>query len=86
MTKEGWPVAQLREQQLMIRRKRKTLVLPQVRETAVSEKNNMTTGRHSVTIDLRLDISDRFGIGLQPSNIDLDIEGTIAAFQVIEAI
>jgi hypothetical protein len=40
----------------------------------------MTTGRHGVTIHLRLDIGDRFGIGVQPSNIDLKIEGTIAIF------
>ena len=38
----------------------------------------MATVRHGVTIDLGFDIDDRFRVGLEPSNIDLDVEVTDA--------
>jgi hypothetical protein len=54
--------------------------LPQVHDTALCKKNNMTARWHSVTINLRLDIGYRSGIGLQPSDVDFDVESTITAF------
>ncbi len=34
----------------------------------------MTTGRHSVPINLRFDIDDSLGVGFEPRNIDFYIE------------
>ena len=55
------------------------VVLPQAYDTALCKNNNVTARWHSITINLRLDVGYRFGIGLQPSDIDFDVESTIAA-------
>ena len=34
----------------------------------------MTTRRHSVAVNLRLDVDRLSGVGLQPGNIDLNVE------------
>ena len=47
---------------------------PQVDETPFRKENNMTTGRHSVPINLRFDIDDSLGVGFEPCNIDFYIE------------
>lgn len=50
------------------------LNLPQVDKTTLSEKDEVTAARHRVTIDLGLDVDDRLRVGLQPGDIDLDVE------------
>lgn len=46
----------------------------QVDETTLSQKDDMTTVRHEEAVNLRLDVLDRFGVGLEPGNVDLDVE------------
>ena len=38
----------------------------------------MTSAGHGEAVNLRLDIDDLLGIGLQPSNVDLNIKVTDA--------
>lgn len=51
---------------------------PEVHKTTLSKQDDMATVGHGVTIDLGLDIDDRFRVGLEPGDIDLDIEMTDA--------
>lgn len=39
----------------------------------------MSSGRHGVSVDLRLDVADLLGVGLQPSDVDFDVEVTNVA-------
>lgn len=48
--------------------------LPQIHKATFSQQNKVTTGGHSETVNLRLDIDNGLGIGLEPRNVDLDIK------------
>lgn len=48
--------------------------IPQVNETTLGEKDNVASRSHGVTIDLRFDVDNFLCVGLQPRNIDLNIE------------
>ena len=48
----------------------------QVDETALSKEDDVTAVLHEVAVDLGLDVLDGLGVGLQPGNIDFDIEVT----------
>jgi hypothetical protein len=50
----------------------------EVDETTLSKQDDMATIRHGETINLGLDIDDGLRVGLEPGNIDLDIEVTNA--------
>lgn len=45
-----------------------------VDQTTLGEEYDMTAILHQIAVDLGLDVSDRFSIGFQPGNVDLDIE------------
>lgn len=47
-----------------------------VDQTALSEQNDVAAAGHQETIDLGFDVLDRLGVGLEPSNVDFDIEVT----------
>ena len=51
-----------------------TFDLPQVDETTLSKKDDVTSTGHGIAIDLRLDVDNLFGVGLQPGNIDFNVE------------
>lgn len=59
---------------MVSRSSNRLLNLPQVDKTTLSEKDEVTAARHRVTIDLGLDVDDRLRVGLQPGDIDLDVE------------
>ena len=46
----------------------------EVNETALSEENDVATRSHGVAVNLWLDVGDRFGVRLQPGNIDFNVE------------
>jgi hypothetical protein len=46
----------------------------QVDKTAISKQNYVVAAGHEVSVDLWLDVGDALGIGLQPRDVDLDIE------------
>lgn len=48
----------------------------QVDETSLSEQDDVSSGSHGVSVDLRLDVADLFGVGLEPSDVDFNIEVT----------
>ena len=48
----------------------------EVDKTTLSQENNVATVGHKEAVDLGLDVLDALGVGLQPSNIDLDVEVT----------
>lgn len=50
----------------------------EVDKTSFSEENDVTFVGHGVTVDLGLHIGDGDGIGLEPGDIDLDVEVTDA--------
>ena len=45
-----------------------------VHKAALGEENDVAAVVHEVAVDLGLDILDRFGVGLQPGNVDLDVK------------
>jgi hypothetical protein len=47
---------------------------PQVYKTSLSKEDDVTAGRHSVAVNLGLDIDSLRGVGLQPCNINLNVE------------
>jgi len=51
----------------------------QVDETALGEEDNVATVLHEVTVDLGLDVADGLGVGLEPRNVDFDVEVTDVA-------
>jgi hypothetical protein len=50
----------------------------QVDETALGEEDDVASVGHGIAVDLRLDVRDRDGVGLEPGNVDLDVEVTNA--------
>jgi hypothetical protein len=46
----------------------------EIDETAICQKNNMSTRGQKVAVDLGLDVGDGLGVGLEPGNINLNIE------------
>lgn len=51
----------------------------QVDETALGEEDDVAAVLHEETVDLGLDVLDGLGVGLEPGNIDFDIEVTNVA-------
>jgi hypothetical protein len=51
---------------------------PQVNETALGEEDDVATIWHGETVDLRLDVGDGNSIGLEPGDIDFNVEVTDA--------
>lgn len=45
-----------------------------VDETTLSEEDDVTSVLHQEAVNLGLDVLDRLGVGLDPSNVNLDIE------------
>lgn len=45
-----------------------------VDETALSEEDDVTAVLHQEAVDLGLDVLDGLGVGLQPGNVNLDVE------------
>lgn len=56
-----------------------TVSAAEVDETSLSEEDDVTTVGHRVAVDLRLDVRDRLGVGLEPGDVDLDVEVTDVA-------
>ena len=48
----------------------------QVDEAALGEEDDVAAALHGVAVDLGLDVLDRLGIGLEPCNIDFNVEVT----------
>ena len=51
----------------------------QVNETSLSEKNDVSSVLHGVSVDLGLDVDLLGGVGLEPCDIDFDVEVTNVA-------
>lgn len=51
----------------------------QVDETTLSQKDDVTTVGHEEAVNLRLDVLDRLGVGLEPGNVNLNVEVTNVA-------
>lgn len=47
-----------------------------VDKTTLSKEDDVTAVGHEETVNLGLDVLDRAGVGLEPSNVNLDIEVT----------
>jgi hypothetical protein len=47
-----------------------------VDETTLSKEDDVAAVGHEETVNLGLDVLDRAGVGLEPSNVNLDIEVT----------
>lgn len=47
-----------------------------VDQTTLSQEDDVTAIGHEETVDLGLDVLDGLGVGLQPSNVDLNVEVT----------
>lgn len=78
MTAEGWPVAQLGRMSEILDENRHREDLPKVDETTLGKEEDVTSVCHREAVDLRLDVHRLLRIGLQPRNIDLNIEVTNA--------
>lgn len=52
---------------------------PEVDETSLGEEDDVASGRHGVTVDLGLDVGGLDGVGLDPGDVDLNVEVTDAA-------
>jgi len=48
--------------------------LPQVYKTTISKEYDVAAVGHGIAVNLRFDVDNRLGIGLEPCNIDLNIE------------
>ena len=46
----------------------------EVNETTLSKEDDVTAVGHQETVDLRLDVLDGLSVGLEPSNVNLDIK------------
>jgi len=55
----------------------------QVDETSISKQDDVSSAGHGVSVDLRLDVGVLFGVGLEPCNVNLDIEVTDVAYDSI---
>lgn len=45
-----------------------------VDQTTLSQEDDVAAAGHGESVDLGLDVLDRLGVGLEPSNIDLNVE------------
>lgn len=45
-----------------------------VDQTTLSQEDDVTAGSHDESVDLRLDVLDGLGVGLEPGNVNLDIK------------
>jgi len=52
--------------------------IPKVDKTSLSKENDVTSVSHGESINLRLHVGDGLGVGLQPGNVDLNVEVTNA--------
>jgi hypothetical protein len=50
----------------------------EVNETTLSEEDDVAARLHGVAVDLGLDVADRGRVGLEPRDVDLDVEVTDA--------
>lgn len=50
------------------------LYVPEVDETTLSEENDVSAVGHGEAVNLRLDVDAFLGVGLQPGNVDLNVE------------
>lgn len=48
----------------------------QVDQTTLGQQDDVTAAGHGEAVDLGLDVLDRLGVGLEPGNVDLDVEVT----------
>jgi hypothetical protein len=46
----------------------------QVDQATLGKQNDVTAVLHQETVNLRLDVLDGLGVGLEPGNINFDIE------------
>ena len=53
-----------------------------VDETALSEEDDVAAVGHCEAVDLGLDLNTSLGVGLQPGDVDLNIEVTDASYHV----
>ena len=51
----------------------------EVNQTTLSQQDDVTAVRHEVTVNLGLDVLDGLGVGLEPGNVDLNVEVTNVA-------
>lgn len=52
--------------------------LPKVDKSAFSKEDDVTSRFHGESVDLGLDVDGLLGVGLQPGNVDLNVEVTDA--------
>lgn len=48
--------------------------LPQVHKTAFGKEDDVAPRGHGESVNLGLDVDDLLSVGLEPSNVNLDIE------------
>ena len=48
--------------------------IPKVDETSLSKEDDVTAVSEGVAVNLRLDVDGLLSVGLQPSNVDLNVE------------
>lgn len=58
---------------------------PQVHQTTLRKKDDVTTRSHGVSIYLRFHVRDRFGISFEPSYVNLNVEVTNAIYTISTA-
>ena len=51
----------------------------EVNQTTLSQQDDVTAVRHEVTVNLGLDVLDGLGVGLEPGNVNLNVEVTNVA-------
>jgi hypothetical protein len=55
-----------------------------VDQTTLSQEDDVAAAGHGESVDLGLDVLDRLGVGLEPSNVDLNVEVTNVFFRLLE--
>ena len=53
--------------------------VPKVNETTLGKQDDMAAVGHGVSVDLRLDVAAGGSVGLEPGDVDLNIEVTDAS-------
>lgn len=48
----------------------------EVDKTAFSKKDDVATIRHEVSVHLRFDVLNAFGVGFEPGNVDFNVKMT----------
>lgn len=56
--------------------------IPEVDETALGKEDDVTPAGHGETVDLGLHVDNLLSVGLQPSDVDLNIEVTDAVAKI----